>query len=714
MGMDRRPAQSAFSHWRAALLGGTALTAILVTAPAFAIDVSTEAQLNAAIETARTTANTEIVLKNTITLSADLSALQGTGTVIRSDTGQNYTIDGNNQFRGLFVYSGDSTIQNLTIANTVAQGGNSSAGGGGMGAGGALFIKDGATATVSGVNFANNAARGGGFAAGLGGGGGLGGDGGFGPGGGGGGIGRGATGGPVGGGSSGIVTNQPGGGASGDGNPGGVAGGGGGSGSFGGGGGGVGGVSGGGGGGGGFGGGGGGGGANIGGVGGFGGGGGFGGVGGGGFGGGGGAFGGNGGFGGGNGSSTGGVDLSSSGGGGAGFGGAIFVMEGGTLNIAGGVTQNGGAVQAGNDHDPTLTGQAAGAGIFLQGAGTLNFNPGAGTTTTIADAITDQVGFVTASGYTPNTGTYAGTEIWGLNKTGTGTLVLSGANTYTGGTTIAGGTLRVESNSALGTGAVTTTGSVLDYANGITLANPIVIDSNTTQLQVLAGSATQAGAISELNGPRPLEKIGAGTLVLSGANTYTGGTTISGGILSISSDANLGAASGALTFDGGTLQKTGGVLSTARNVVLNSGGGTLDFQNLITITGNLTGTGGLTVKDSLGGGGTLSLSGNNTYFGATHIAQGGISAASDTALSANSAYQLDSGTALVIGGAVNATVGSLAGSGQVKLNDPLTFQAGNLTTGFDNTSTTFSGIIAGAGSLTKTGNGTLTLSGANT
>jgi fibronectin-binding autotransporter adhesin len=109
-----------------------------------------------------------------------------------------------------------------------------------------------------------------------------------------------------------------------------------------------------------------------------------------------------------------------------------------------------------------------------------------------------------------------------LIKTGTGVLTLAGASTYSGGTTIAGGTLSLANNQALGTGALTTTGSVVDYANGVSIANAIIINSNTTQLQVLSGSATQAGAISELNGPRPLEKIGAGNLVLSGINTYSG------------------------------------------------------------------------------------------------------------------------------------------------------------------------------------------------
>ena len=74
-----------------------------------------------------------------------------------------------------------------------------------------------------------------------------------------------------------------------------------------------------------------------------------------------------------------------------------------------------------------------------------------------------------------------------------------------------GGDAAARENQALGTGALTTTGSVVDYANGVTIANPIVVNSDTTQLSVTAGTATQAGAISELNGPRPLEKIGAGT-----------------------------------------------------------------------------------------------------------------------------------------------------------------------------------------------------------
>jgi autotransporter-associated beta strand protein len=139
--------------------------------------------------------------------------------------------------------------------------------------------------------------------------------------------------------------------------------------------------------------------------------------------------------------------------------------------------------------------QAAANGLSLANAMTLSG----------ADTVDTQTNALTLSGTISGSG--------GLTKIGSGVLTLSGANTYSGGTTLAAGTLSLANNQALGSGALTTTSSVVDYANGVTIANPIVVNSNTTQLQVTSGSATQAGVISELNGPRPLEKIGGGTLV---------------------------------------------------------------------------------------------------------------------------------------------------------------------------------------------------------
>jgi autotransporter-associated beta strand protein len=97
----------------------------------------------------------------------------------------------------------------------------------------------------------------------------------------------------------------------------------------------------------------------------------------------------------------------------------------------------------------------------------------------------------------------------------------------------------------------------------------------------LTGTATQAGAISELDGPRPLEKIGGGTLVLTGTNTYSGPTTVSGGALVV----NGSIPNSTLTVDGGA---TLGGVGTIGNAIINNG--TLSPGNsigTITVNGNL-------------------------------------------------------------------------------------------------------------------------------
>ena len=122
-----------------ALLAGTALTLLMGAPTALAIDVSSDADLRAAIEIARTTPNTTINLLNSITLTSELPALQGTGTVIN---GNGNTLNGNNQFRGLLVYSGSVQVGNLIIASAAARGGFGAPFAGG-GAGGLRAALDG-------------------------------------------------------------------------------------------------------------------------------------------------------------------------------------------------------------------------------------------------------------------------------------------------------------------------------------------------------------------------------------------------------------------------------------------------------------------------------------------------------------------------------------------------------------------------------------------
>jgi autotransporter-associated beta strand protein/T5SS/PEP-CTERM-associated repeat protein len=238
------------------------------------------------------------------------------------------------------------------------------------------------------------------------------------------------------------------------------------------------------------------------------------------------------------------------------------VLNAGTLAVGSNTALGAGTLTFAN----ATTLQAAANGLSLANAMTLN---GSDTVDTQSNTLA-LAGVISGSG--------------ALTKIGGGTLTLAGANTYSGGTTLAGGTLTLANNQALGTGALTTTGSVVDYANGVTIGNPIVIDSNTTQLQVTAGTATQAGAISELNGPRPLEKIGAGTLVLTATNTYSGPTTISAGTLVV----NGSIANSAVTVNAGALLAGSGIVGAT---TILSGGmfspGPVGSPGSITIAGNL-------------------------------------------------------------------------------------------------------------------------------
>jgi autotransporter-associated beta strand protein len=260
----------------------------------------------------------------------------------------------------------------------------------------------------------------------------------------------------------------------------------------------------------------------------------------------------------------------------------------GTLTLAGASSYTGAtSVNAGTLQAGATNTFAPLSALTVASGGTLNlasFNQSIGS---LAGAGSVALGAATLTTGNDNTSTTFSGTISGsgsLVKVGTGTLTLAGANAYTGGTTLAGGTLSLANNQALGSGPLTTTGSVVDYANGVSIANAIVINSNTTQLQVLSGSATQAGAISELNGPRPLEKIGAGTLVLSGVNTYSGPTTVSGGMLVVTGSI----ANSAVTVNNGALLTGTGTVGAA--TVLSGGTfapGPTGTPGAMSINGNL-------------------------------------------------------------------------------------------------------------------------------
>lgn len=121
-----------------------------------------------------------------------------------------------------------------------------------------------------------------------------------------------------------------------------------------------------------------------------------------------------------------------------------------------------------------------------------------------------------------------------------------------------------------------------------------------------------------LVGNGALVKRDTGTLILSGTNSYAGGTMIREGVLQVAADNNLGAAAGGVTLDGGAL-RFAAAGSSARGFTIGAGGGTIDHANALTLSGAISGSGALAKTGS----GTLTLSGNSAArTGATNIAAG--------------------------------------------------------------------------------------------
>ncbi len=181
---------------------------------------------------------------------------------------------------------------------------------------------------------------------------------------------------------------------------------------------------------------------------------------------------------------------------------------------------------------------------------------------------------------------------------------------------------------------------------------------------------------SVIRGTGGLNKGDLGTLILTGDNTYSGGTTITSGTLQVAGDTNLGAADTGITFNGGTL-KYGDAFNTARQIMLESGGGTFDTNGFdVSLLTEVEGEGQLTKT----GKGSLTLTQDNTYTGGTTIAQG--------------VLQLGNG------GNIGSVQGDIVDNGVLNIN-----RANTLT---------LTGNISGTGQLYQSGSGTTVLQGSNT
>jgi fibronectin-binding autotransporter adhesin len=191
----------------------------------------------------------------------------------------------------------------------------------------------------------------------------------------------------------------------------------------------------------------------------------------------------------------------------------------------------------------------------------------------------------------------------------------------------------------------------------------------------LAGAGYTATIASTLTGNSQLVKTDLGTLVLSGTNTYTGGTQIDGGTVSISSDANLGDPSGALTLNGGTLRTTANITMTRPMTVAGNGTVLTDPGTTTTWNGAVAGAGALTKQ----GAGTLVLAGDATHTGGTTIAAGTLQVGA--------------------GGTLGSLAGDVGNSGTLAFNRSDTYR--------------FDGTISGTGSVRQDGTGTTILTADN-
>jgi autotransporter-associated beta strand protein len=301
-----------------------------------------------------------------------------------------------------------------------------------------------------------------------------------------------------------------------------------------------------------------------------------------------------------------------------------------------------------------------------------------------------------------------------ITKSGAGTLILGAANSHTGTTTIAAGTLRITDPLALQNSTVNLVGGTLDL-NGLAASVGGLAGGGTVDLQgtvlTLGGSnedSTFAGSITSSGGVASVEKVGTGTINLTGNNTYTGGTVLRNGALGITTATNIGGSTSAITFDGGLLRINGTTLTSmgGHSVNWSSFDGGFDVassNNTFTVSQAISGSGSLTKR----GAGRLVLSStSNSYTGGTRLEGGSLQISSLSNVG-------DSTAAITFAGGILRTSGSAITSLSTNDVNWSTFDGG-----FDISSSgstlTLSQTIGGTGLLTKLGSGTLRMNVANT
>jgi autotransporter-associated beta strand protein len=279
-----------------------------------------------------------------------------------------------------------------------------------------------------------------------------------------------------------------------------------------------------------------------------------------------------------------------------------------------------------------------------------------------------------------------------LTKSGAGTWVLAGANTFSGGVNLNGGELQVNAAENPGvtgplgkSGVISFGGGTLQFSSANTFDyssrfNPggnqaYSLDCNG-QTVILASTLASSNGTLTVNSAVP-----GGKLMLAQTNSFTGNVTVFGGTLSVSNDACLGATTNYVILNGGALSAAANVdFNYYRTAALGTNGGTLDTPAGVTMTfdGNLYDSGsgpGSLIKT---GAGTLAIStyGYSTYTGNTTISNGTLSIAGYGSIGADGKLVIASGATLDVSGATGGyTLGAnqtlVAGNGASFVNGKL-------------------------------------------
>ena len=360
--------------------------------------------------------------------------------------------------------------------------------------------------------------------------------------------------------------------------------------------------------------------------------------------------------------------------------GVLEIGNNGALGTGTVTFRDAGTIRSTDATDRTLS---LAIGTFTGGSGTVYTFGSVGTgNLTFSGTASTALGSVTRNLTILNNSTTFGQSFTGtgaITKSGTGTLILLGNNTYTGATTINAGTLQIGNGGTSGN---------LSTSSAITVNGTLTFNRSG---DVVQGTNFSTAAIT---GTGSLIQNGSGNLTLNMANTYAGGTTLNSGTLNINNSGSGGTSSaigtGRLTINGGTLNNTSGstiTLSTnnaqswngdfaftgTNDLNLGSGAVTLNATRTITVnSGNLTvggpisGTGyGLTKNGS----GILILSGSNSFTGNTTINAGTLQASVAGALANTTIVNLNGGSLLVAAtDAINDSTEIRMGGGKLALS----------------------------------------------